>query len=205
MNRRYKFLQNPIEVTHNMMSMMNIPRKFWDANLRSVINNSSGGQEYRKFASRIGEMIESGTGLVILGPPNTGKSYAAVAIAKFIRSCGIGGYWISHDELTEGLLKNVCASTPIESRPEFVKKTVRECVESRPLLVLDNFTIGNDLETKFTTKLLMKRDRDVRSTIITSNLSQKELVDVVGENLSGVISNNYKTILMTGVFRKSET
>lgn len=154
------------------LTRLNIGRRYWPARLADM-HDPDGSvleEQLMKYVVDLPGMMKSGWGLYLHGPNSTGKTHAAAALLQHVVSNGYTGYCILADELKSAYVE----------RPMFDENlTVPQRAESVDMLVIED--IGKEFagaksgwaETCFE-NLLRKRVREMRQTVLTSNLSPAE-------------------------------
>lgn len=123
------------------------------------------------------EHIRTGGSLVFGGKPGTGKSHLGLAIAQQVMQRGTAMYL---DAST--LVRRVRAtwSRDSETSEETVLDQLGRVLD---LLVIDEIgmTVGTENEQQILFDVLNRRYRELRPVILLTNLSGKELTDMLGE------------------------
>jgi DNA replication protein DnaC len=140
---------------------------------------------------------EGRDGLFLHGPPGTGKTHLAIALLK------------DHGRMEWGSFVTV-ASLLMELRDSFrdkAERSEREIIEHYAkvqLLVLDD--LGAEKTSEFALQSLYiiidKRYSEMRSTIITSNLTVDEIAEKVGDRIASRIAGMCKVIELKGRDRR---
>jgi DNA replication protein DnaC len=128
------------------------------------------------YADLFGEAKADGTGLVFLGGVGTGKTHLACAIANTIRERG-NSVLYSTARHAVGAIKDSWR----QGSPYSEHETARRFV-SPDLLVLDEIGVqfGTDTERLLLFDIIDGRYREMRPTIVISNLGLAEMEQVVG-------------------------
>lgn len=117
------------------------------------------------------------TGLLLTGPTGTGKTHLAVAILQVALEKGYSGLFVTVPELLDSI-KNSFA-------PGADREELFDAAKDAEILVLDD--IGVEKVTDFVAEkiftLINSRYEDMLPTIVTSNLTMKELADRLGSRV----------------------
>jgi DNA replication protein DnaC len=141
--------------------------------------------------------VEGKGGLFLHGPPGTGKTHLAIALLK------------DHGRMEYGSFVTV-ASLLMELRDSFrdgaerSEKGIIEHYSNVQLLVLDD--LGAEKTSEFALQSLYiiidKRYSEMRSTIITSNLTVDEIAEKVGDRIASRIAGMCRVIELKGRDRR---
>ena len=175
------------KLTAEDMERARIPARHWGARFvdvsDDVVVSPSGrrGEELsprafvRRYLEQLGEMWERGVGLILFGPNGTGKTSAAVVVAKEYRRRGFTVLFFEAADMKR---------TVVEREGFDEEQTLWERAREVDVLVLDDLGKGNTDSTGFGASLL---DELVRTrcgsglvTIITSNRAPRTWEDSLG-------------------------
>ncbi|MND38619.1 DNA replication protein DnaC [compost metagenome] len=176
-----------------------IPRRFRE---RSFDNYTIESEEQRRayekakaFAEKFPRAMELGASFVFCGPPGTGKTHLACAIANHvIRAFGHSALFVTVFDA----IQRIKATYDSKDRTE---REVMQGFSLPDLLILDEVGVqfGTEYEKVIITDIINRRYADMRPTIILSNLNEAELGDYLGirvidrmfEGGGGVVAFNW--------------
>lgn len=132
----------------------------------------------RQFAENFTQRAEKGTWLLLLGPCGTGKGHLAAAIINVVtRLFLVTTYYVKlHD-----VVRKIKQTWGGNGNEEDILKTLRNV----DLLVIDEIGVQFKTESErlILYAILDHRYEHLRPTILTSNLSIKQLEKIVGERI----------------------
>jgi DNA replication protein DnaC len=182
-------------LTDTHLQRLNIGKRYWGAELPSYQDVSEAYiQVCHKFTSRFDDFHSRGVGLYLWGNNSRGKTYAATAILQDVTRQGYSAYCVMADQLR---------SIYIEPQMFDPDMSVVQRVETAEVLLIE------DLGKEYTGKgsgwaelcfenLLRKRTREMRSTIITTNLSPKDFKDRYKESAQAICLENMLSVQVKG-------
>jgi DNA replication protein DnaC len=180
----YSVYGPPRPLNVRMLRRLGIPRRYWQATLDEVT-----GGPFREFVVRyvvnIRRALESGYGMVLNGKTGTGKSSIAAICLKQARRIGASGFFITSASYLKAVIQNV----PFDESTSVAQR----CIDV-DLLVIDDLAkevvnIGgkNDGSAAMLEALVKERCSNLRSTIITMNLIEEDLIKLYGESMVGML------------------
>lgn len=169
-----------MQQTERMLDQAAIPRRFMDRSF-DVFHATTPEMRHAKsvavdYATGFERHHADGSGLVLLGKPGTGKSHLAAAILQHVIPAYQAAYVTCGD-----LIRAVRATWG--NRGELSETQVLKRYASLDLLAIDEVGVqnGTDNEQHILFGILDARYRDMKPTIILSNLAPKGLEEVLGE------------------------
>lgn len=148
--------------------------------------------------------------LLIMGPVGTGKTYAAYgalreSAVRTLRPNRAGRYILG--QWTAATFPDFVGNMrPKQSynRDDVSSEAYLASLRATPLLVLDDLGVGKESEwvEEVTHRLVSGRYDDERATIYTTNLSPKELSDVIGARLVSRLVEQCTRVSLLGADRR---
>jgi DNA replication protein DnaC len=166
------------------------PKRFQRSTLDTLSEQVLGDVQYWKKA----RVLESGTNLILSGPRGVGKTHIAYAVLRdqFLRGTSVLA-WQTVD-LFDALRPGGDHDTG---------KVLRDLGDVEILLLDD---VGATRTTDWTlerfTGLVDQRYRENLATIITTNLNQNEITDVIGLRAADRLYGGSVQVLLTGPSRR---
>jgi DNA replication protein DnaC len=184
------------EVTFADLKRMNVPPEFWSCGLEGVTPTVR--TEISNYQTHFRTFERAGSGLYLYGLPGVGKTGAAVALLKFMRSNYHDGYFIKVSEVREAMRLQLDFDADM---------TISERVRSVDFLVLDSLT-GQDLSLPYfriedLIALVALRGESHKPTVVTSTL-EPSLVIFEKANFFPTVGKFLVTQEVTGDNRRSE-
>lgn len=174
-------VSSPKQLSDFVLERMNIGRRFWKAEVADLEGEWS--ESVVAYVSDLSTNVENGIGLYLYGDNSRGKTYAASAVLKEAQRLGIATYAILASDLK---------SAYIDQRRFDDSQTLVERAETVPVLLLDD--VGKEYinaksgwaEQCFET-LLRKRTRDLKTTLVTTNLAPSDFQQRYDKSASALI------------------
>lgn len=174
-------VSSPKQLSDFVLERMNIGRRFWKAEIADLEGEWS--ESVVAYVSDLSTNVENGIGLYLYGDNSRGKTYAASAVLKEAQRLGVATYAILASDLK---------SAYIDQRRFDDSQTLVERAETVPVLLLDD--VGKEYvgsksgwaEQCFET-LLRKRTRDLKTTLVTTNLAPSDFQQRYDKSASALI------------------
>lgn len=139
--------------------------------------------QLKRASSAIDAAIAEGDHLLLSGPPGSGKTQAGVLLVKDALRAGHRA-WILNLGLTAIQIRG-----SYDRKDGPTEKTVIDRASLAELLVIDDLGAGESggaqVEQRLLYAILEQRQNAGRSTVITTNLSPREVADRLGARLFG--------------------
>ncbi|HIP97883.1 MAG TPA: ATP-binding protein [Aquifex aeolicus] len=149
----------------NLEKFLNIPKRFWDADIRKIKSNlcAETSRQIYTYLRGFKTFYDKGIGLLLIGKQGVGKTYIVTAILKYLyQKYRIRGLFTDTKELS------------IKLRERFEKGGHSDLVEVLarvPVLVLDD--LGNEVLTDWYRDILVglisQRYNEKKVTFVTTN------------------------------------
>lgn len=177
-DKNYQAIRNTTTVTvpaQDKLESHGIYRRFWPVTTDHIdakgVPESSRiqWQHVKKYLAQIDSYVAQGTGLMLVGPVGTMKTTMAVAVLREYVDTHGAGYFIPMVSLLDNL------SQSRERHDNALETRIRKT----PLLVLDDLGAEYDhtwVQAKVDA-IITERYNRLRATIVTSNLSAKDIRD----------------------------
>lgn len=181
-------------LTPQHLTRMNIGKRYWGATLQSLPSESAHGRATQRYVEQFDEMYAKGAGLYLWGANSTGKTYTACSVLKEIQMRGYSTYCVMADKLR---------SIYIDKDMFDPDMSIVQRVESVDVLLIE------DLGKEYTGKgsgwaelcfenLLRTRTRELKPTLITTNLSPKDFGDRYKESAQAIALESTIAIQVKG-------
>lgn len=153
--------------------------KTFDGYTANTAESENALTECRKYANRFIAGDHEGRGLLLIGTPGTGKTHLAAAICQQVLQSGKFALFTSMLGAIQSV-KEAYRKESLFSEREAIRRFVLP-----DLLVLDEVGVQHKTpaEQVIITDLINQRYEQMRSTILISNMTIRELTGVVGERV----------------------
>lgn len=160
------------KLTKDDLLRMRIPRRYWEVRFDEISDTpASKGVEspreiIRSYLERMAQMLRTGSGLILWGPNGTGKTSAAVVIAKAFRKHGHRVLYLEGAELKRLVFDRVA----FDDEESYWERAMRV-----DLLIVDDFGKGTQDEkgagARLIDELIRHRNAHRLVTILTTNMA----------------------------------
>lgn len=180
------------KVTHADLVRVNLPRAFWGSRT-DQIQDAEVCKLVTRYRKDIREMVKTGSGLLISGPPGVGKTSAAACVLKEGISAGLETFFITYIELKD--LRFEKKDSLFGNGTDGI--TIRKKVETAELLVVDGFNesffVDNVFGSTQLEELLIRRSfsklttlMTIRSTVTLRTEKFADLFDMISQCMAPV-------------------
>jgi len=171
---------------------MNIGRRWWHCTLANIPDGLLYREVVVKYIAKLADHVRNGRGLLFHGPLSTGKSGAAVIIAKAVVCHGGTAYFMPVSELSDHKIEN-----KIFSEEEGI--TVWQRMQDVDLLALDD--LGAEHTSQWVRSLIERIVRlrsNRRKAIVYTTNRFDELNDTYGESTIAIIKSTAFPVMVEG-------
>lgn len=165
-------------LTATEMRMAGIPRKYWDSVWDYYPEDFPPLKVLRQYVEDLEKHRKDGKGLLLCGATRKGKTFASVLIAKeIIRRNGLPLFVPAYR------IPALIMSEDEEDVDVYIK------MMNTAFLIIDDLgaDAGGNRVAAMTEQVIRERDSEMRATIISTNLSRKNMKEGFGEPLTEVI------------------
>ena len=170
----------------------------------ATFENDNGSQPKlsfcREYAKNFADKLKRGSGLILLGPCGTGKSFGAACILNSVLNQGYRALMISIEKIAEQ-----AEHAGLEGKGEYFDELM-----NIPLLIIDD--LGTARETEYmmeiTNRVVSDRDKSMKPLIITTNISYEEIKNPKTDEWARIwsrINSRSIPISFTGTDKRSES
>ena len=176
------------------MRRANVPEKFWYVTLSCIPKDLPYMNKVLSYYAKMDEMVEKGIGLYLYSKDNqTGKTSISVALLKRALRLRKTAFFDEAGRLKNALIKNA------EFDETFM---VDQRIQTVDLLVIDDlgkeYRTGSGYAENTFENIIRSRIQSLRPTIITSNLSPKDVGNVYSKSLSAMLKGSLIPIDISG-------
>jgi len=174
------------------LNRMNIGRRWWRCRMSQIPDGLSYKDVLEKYVAKIADHIRNGRGLLFHGEFSTGKTGAAVIVAKATVCHGGTAYFVPVTELSDAKFDKT-------KFDEEEGQTVWDRMQSVDLLILDD--LGSEHDSNWGRSLVERvvriRSNRTKSIICTTNRF-KDLVSSYGDSTMAILKSITLPVLVTG-------
>ena len=183
-------------LTGKSLERMRVPRRFWTSEYSRISRGYAKKLIYR-FVSKIDDAISRGYGMMLWGKNDTGKTSAAVVLAKEARRRGHSVMFVSAGEYLTQVIEGVVFNDAT---------TMAQRCREVDLLILDDLgkeiervgSVGSIAANRMFEDLLRTRYGSLKSTVITANISPALITERYGESFIGVLRDSVTAVEVIG-------
>jgi DNA replication protein DnaC len=185
-------------LTGKHLSRMRVGRRWWDCTVDAIPDGLAYKEVLKKYLSRLTDHVRAGRGLLFHGEYSTGKTGAAVIIAKATVMYGGTAFFVPTTDLSD---------VKIDGTMFDANQTIWQRMRSVNLLVLDD--LGSEHQSEWAKSLVERiiriRSDHQRVIIATTNRPLKSLAETYGPAMA-VISSIMLPVEVSGKnWRSNET
>lgn len=153
----------------------------------------------KKFADGLNS-DKTGAGLILVGPPGTGKTHMAISIFRSAIESDMNALYTSVD----AIISEARASDRFSSK--ITRKDVLRDLARYDLLIIDEVGLqsGNTDDVRFLHSVIDRRTQDGTSTVLVSNLPKDEIHTAIGERALDRMRQTSKLCVFSGDSYRSE-
>lgn len=176
---------NRREVGDRSMKVANVPMRKWGADLDQIPGDPDYVRVVRGYLANLEANLVKGDGLLLWGPPRSGKSSLAACVVREVAAHRCRAYWLMAPELVDGWAEQ-------DHRYDFMREA--------HLVVLDDLGTegGTEYRKDLVRQALRFRLEHAGATIVTTNMSPPDLKKHYGEKLAALLKECVKTIEVDG-------
>ena len=167
---------------------ISIPPRFKQCNFDNYVVNNKLQNKVKntliEFAKNINANLKIGKNIILSGNVGTGKTHLSIATAKEAVNQGYTAFFTNMYEMIDRI--NSYGWEKYEILQKYIEPD---------LLILDEICALNNDEQKNLNKIINYRYEQIKSTIIQTNLTISELIDVLGKRIFDRLCSNDSLIL----------
>lgn len=154
----------------------------------------------REYAKNFEDKLKRGSGLILLGPCGTGKSFGAACILNSVLNQGYRALMISIEKIAEQ-----AEEAGFEGKGEYFDDLM-----NIPLLILDD--LGTARETEYmmeiTNRVISDRDKSMKPLIVTTNIPYEDIKNPRNDDWARIwsrINSRSIPVNFSGTDKRSES
>lgn len=187
-----------------IMRFMSINKKLNPSVSDATFEKDNGSQPKlsfcREYAKNFEEKLKRGSGLILLGPCGTGKSFGAACILNSVLNQGYQALMITVEKIAEQ-----AEEAGFEGRGEYFDELM-----NIPLLIIDD--LGTARETEYmmeiTNRVISDRDKSMKPLIVTTNIPYEDIKNPRNDDWARIwsrINSRSIPINFSGTDKRSES
>lgn len=161
--------RTPLRVDH--LLLMRIPRRHWTAAF-AEIEHEKLRDTVEDYLRQLDERLDAGDGLLLWGPNGTGKTSAAVVIAKEARRRGAPVLFVNAEDLRQASIEGAIFHEDM---------TLMDRAREVEVLIVDDLGKDHRGQTGYSDtlfeNLIRYRSANRRTTFVTTNLKPSKLME----------------------------
>ena len=187
-----------------ILRYQSINRKLNPSVLDATFEKDNGSQPKlsfcREYAKNFEEKLKRGSGLILLGPCGTGKSFGAACILNSVLNQGYQALMITVEKIAEQ-----AEEAGFEGRGEYFDELM-----NIPLLIIDD--LGTARETEYmmeiTNRVISDRDKSMKPLIVTTNIPYEDIKNPRNDDWARIwsrINSRSIPVNFSGTDKRSES
>jgi len=199
-----------VEITPSLLKRANVGPMYWPATVKGLLDVQKGfsGKERSSLLAYVRDInrhLRWGRGVFFAGKNSVGKTTLSVALLKIALQCGKTALFIEYPTFCSAVRQSMLFRdlVPTEQDVEEEETTVFDRTLAVDFLVLDNLGSEHRTQSGYTEKqfeiLLRMRQRNLKATTLTTNLSPKVFDSIYGVSTVELIKASTVPVLMDGI------
>jgi len=170
-----------------------LPKRFEEKTLSEMTLQNESISRAVEAAKRFARNPEDNMGLILLGPPGTGKTHIAAALINYFLGKGLPCRFVEAIKIFRAVKESW-------KRPDVNESDILKSFVSPQILAIDEVGVqhGSETEKMFITEIINDRYNALKATILCGNLSPKELKETIGERAYDRFKENGNVVILSG-------